>query len=135
MYTKVGGVTPALCIPGSRYCLQASGRSQRSHTVENSASSKSDVDLDLLSSITSTKIKKIVIAHSTWLELPAGHACWLRLDDISNRLVEGLERGLGLEVEFQKLHAGWVERGSDLEETPSDVCEEGAGCRFLTWTR
>lgn len=79
-------------------------------------SNRDDVDLNLLSSVTSTKIEKITITSSTASRLPAGHARWVRLDDILNRLVEGLERGLKLEVEFRKVRAPWVGRELDLGE-------------------
>ena len=63
-----------------------------------------DAELDLVSSITSTKIEKITFAHSPAFDLPTRHTYWARLDDVLVELVGRSEYKLRLEVEFQGVY-------------------------------
>ena len=83
--------------------------------LEVFALSLNDLELNLVSSITSTNIEKIILTHSTAFRLPTGHAYWTQLDDILIRLVGRLERGLRLEVAFRDVTVTWRRR-SDLGE-------------------
>ena len=65
------------------------------------------VELDLISSITSTKIRKIAFTQPLTFEGQRGphSADWAKLDDSLCRLIDQLESGVQLEVEFQALDA------------------------------
>lgn len=75
--------------------------------LEVFALSLDDAELNLLSSITSMSVEKIILTHSTAFRLPAGHAYWAQLDHILVQLVERSERGLRLEVEFRDVSVTW----------------------------
>jgi hypothetical protein len=84
-----------------------------------------DAELDLISSITSTKIEKITLAHSPAFELPADDTYWTRLDDILVKLAERSTHPPGLEVEFLRVRC-WDERPkSDLAEYLPKFVEVG----------
>jgi hypothetical protein len=82
--------------------------------LEVRALGRNEAELKLLSSITSTKIEKIIITHSASFWFLVGQAYWTQLDDILNRLVGQLEQGLGLEVEFRKMDVPEREIRPDL---------------------
>ena len=120
VYPEVRIVTPVLCIPGHITVpgawLSVFSHCQELCELEIVTPNQDDVELNLLSSITSAKIEKIVISRSTAFQLPVVHAYWSRLDDILSRLVEGLEPGLRLVVEFREVSIGLDERR--LERLP-----------------
>lgn len=60
-----------------------------------------DYELDFVSSITSTKIQKIILANSPAFELSVGHPYWRKFDGILIKLVEQSGPGHGLEVGFR----------------------------------
>ena len=60
-----------------------------------------DAELVLISSIASTKIKRIIIKYSPAFELSVGHTYWKELDTVLVRLDEQSEYKLRLEVEFR----------------------------------
>ena len=63
-----------------------------------------DAELDLVSSITSTKIEKIIFAHSPTFDLPTRHTYWAWLDDVLVELVGRSEYKLRLEMGFQGVY-------------------------------
>ena len=89
--------------------------------LEVFALSLNDVELDLVSSITSATIEKIILTHSTAFRLPAGHAYWMQLDDVLIQLVGRLERGLRLGVEFRDVTVTWRGRPDLGEHLPMFV--------------
>ena len=60
-----------------------------------------DAEVVLISSISSTKIKRIRIKSSPAFELPAGHSYWKELDNVLVRLAQQSEYKIRLEVEFR----------------------------------
>ena len=60
-----------------------------------------DAELDHISSIASTKIKRIIIKYSPAFVLRGDHTYWKELDNILVRLAERSEYKLRLEVEFR----------------------------------
>jgi hypothetical protein len=69
--------------------------------------------LDILLSITSINIQKIIVCPSySFRQFPVGHAYWMRLDDVLCQLVDRPEYKLQLEVEFSSPRRTWGE-GSD----------------------
>ena len=78
-----------------------------------------DAEVVLLSSIASTKIKRIIIKFSPAFELPVGHTHWKGLDAVLVRLAEQSEYKLRLEVEFRGTY--------DM----SDKCQEPDLTKYL----
>ena len=74
--------------------------------LEIYASRPGTMELDLISSITSTNMQRITFARPlTPQETPTlGYSNWPELDDSLCRLVDRLECGLQLEVEFKALN-------------------------------
>ena len=75
-----------------------------------------DAELDLISSIASTKIKRIIIKYSPAFELRVGHTYWKKLDNILVRLAERSEYKLTLEVEFRSPY-GASDKGQEPDLT------------------
>ena len=58
------------------------------------------MELDIIPSVTSTKIEKIVIAGTAAFSYPVGNPFWTRLDVILIKLNERSKSKFGLDVEF-----------------------------------
>ena len=92
---------------------------------------ENDVELDLVSSISSTIMERIVFTHTTTFWPPPDHAFWTQLDVILTRLVGRLERGLRLELEFRNFISTRCE-GSDFGEHLPKFVERGRVSVFGT---
>jgi hypothetical protein len=131
--------------------LQITINSQPSHTGENSVELEVNVKslttahLNLISSITSTKLERIILAHLFAFRILVDDSLWMRLDDVLVRLVERLTVRAELKVEFRHVPVkrGWerdwgkrlpmfVEKGRmtvfDLE-SQLIYCSDAAGGR------
>jgi hypothetical protein len=75
--------------------------------LEIVASRLTDAHLNLVSSITSSRIEKITLDRSPAFMLPAGHTYWTRLDEVFVRLVGRREYKAGLEVVFAGVVVAW----------------------------
>jgi hypothetical protein len=65
------------------------------------------VHLNLISSITSTKIEKIILAESPAFKLSVGDTYWTKLDDVLVNLAGRREHKVGLEVVFAGVTVTW----------------------------
>ena len=76
--------------------------------LEIYASHPGTMELNLISSITSTKIQRIAFARALTLQGPPalGHSDWAKLDDSLCQLVDQSECGLQLEVDEQAWWGG-----------------------------
>jgi hypothetical protein len=63
--------------------------------------------LRLISSITSTKIERIILTRLPAFDRPAGDSYWMELDDLLVKLVERLRYNLGLDMEFRDVSLAW----------------------------
>ena len=76
-------------------------RELRELEFEISAHTLNEMELEFISSITSTNIEKVIINRSADLDYPVGDAVWTQLDDILTKLAERRECKLvRLEVEL-----------------------------------
>ena len=82
-------------------------------------------EVDLISSITSMNIQKIIFrSASEFREFSMGHNYWTQLDDVLWRLADRPNYKLRLEVEFRHVWDGWS-GGSSLEKHLPRFLEKG----------
>jgi len=94
--------------------------------LEIYASSPGTAELNVISSIASTKIQKMKFTRKISPEtLYIDHPNWKLLDNSLCRLVGQLESGLRLEVEFRELNGTPFWRGEGFEMRLPRFCEEG----------
>lgn len=109
-------------LDGGRYL--ALSHCQELREFEAFALYLNDAELDLISSITSTKIEKIIFTHAPAFELSVGHTYWTRLDDALVKLAERSKRKLRLEVAFRCVNGVWDDK-PDLRKYLPRFVEKG----------
>ncbi|KAF9791921.1 hypothetical protein BJ322DRAFT_1102454 [Thelephora terrestris] len=108
---------------GDRYCLTLS-HCRELRELEASTLCLKDAKLGLLSSITSTKIEKIILASQYGFERLVEQTHWTKLDAVLIELAERSMHGPRLEVAFRDVNGGW-DKNTDFSKYLPKFVERG----------